>query len=91
MSENRISHLADMLDISKMTPEQQKKEEADFLSKAYICDKCKSLHMTSENIDGKVCFPPMGDHHCDGILRKAKDLDDVFGKDNEIQDQGERA
>lgn len=78
MGENRISH-HDVLDISKMTPEQHKEEERKFLEKAYVCDKCKNLHMYSADLEGTVCFPHPGDHHCDGILHKAKTLDDVFG------------
>ena len=74
-----MHNIVDILDISKMTPEQQQKEIEDFLAKSYVCDKCRSLHMSSkENLDGKVCYPLMGKHHCDGILRKAKTVDDVF-------------
>jgi len=83
------NRIADILDISKMTDEQKKQQEEDFLAKSYICDKCRNLHMSSENLDGNVCFPPMGDHHCDGILRKARSLDDVFGPATKEENRNE--
>lgn len=79
MSENRISHLVDTLDISKMTAEELQAEEEKFLAHSYICPKCKSIHMHNTNLEGKVCFPHEGDHYCDGVLRRmtSADIDDM--------------
>lgn len=65
-----------------MTPEQEalyQRELAKLLKVSHYCDKCKSLVMTEENLEGKQCCPVAGGHYCDGVLRRATE-DDIMGK-----------
>jgi len=47
--------------------------EADFLKSAYICKKCQSLHMSSDNLEGKTCSI-----ECDGFLKKVDSAEEFI-------------
>jgi len=67
-----------IIDMRDFTPEDHERVKENLLKSSYLCPKCKSLHLTSEDVAGRVCCSSPGKFYCEGILYKVKDLDEIY-------------